>query len=91
MEIPKIINRTDLHPYVGWGALFGMVIAFDLINKRTLTEGFRNALEKPISATLALGATAVTASHLVNALPSKIDPFQLIGKTAEWLSHEKEN
>lgn len=61
-----------------WIALGIGVAAFDVLapDGETLSEGVDRALEhSPTRRVLALGGIAVTAAHLANLLPQKIDPF----------------
>lgn len=58
-----------------WVAIGASVLAYDLLcpEGQTLSEGVDKALEKhPVATTLAIG---VTALHLLNRLPAKLDPF----------------
>jgi hypothetical protein len=57
----------------GWGALAAGVIAFDLLNEETLSESVDKALER--HRLLTMTAIGITALHLANLLPEKIDPF----------------
>lgn len=46
----------------------------------TLSEGVDRALETRIGRVVALGAIAITASHLANLLPQSVDPYHRITK-----------
>lgn len=76
----------DVHPVVGWVGAFAVVAAFDLLNKRTMTEGFRSTLEKPHTAAMSLLALGATAMHLVDAIPPQIDVYHQIGNLYEKLT-----
>lgn len=68
--------RTDAHPAVGWLTIAGVVLAFDVLNTRSLTSyalGHRRA-------TIAVGG--VVLGHLVGVLPERIDPF---ARLARWV------
>lgn len=61
-----------------WGVLIGGVVAYDVLSPRgeTLSEGIDGALEHSLYRRAAvISAIAVTALHLSNALPEKVDPF----------------
>lgn len=59
-----------------WGALVGGVVAYDLFAPQgeTLSEGVDRALESRFKY-VAMGAIAVTAAHLINAIPEQLDPI----------------
>ena len=66
---------------IAWGTLVGGVALYDILcpAEETMSEGVDRLLERPIGRFLALGAIAITATHLANVLPERIDPFhQLI-------------
>lgn len=60
-----------------WLALGAGVAAWDILCPpgETLSEGVDRALEHPVYRAVALGGIAVTAAHLANLLPDRIDPF----------------
>lgn len=61
-----------------WGVLVAGVAAYDVLSPRgeTLSEGIDGALEgSPYKRAATLGAIAITALHLSNALPERYDPF----------------
>lgn len=64
-----------------WAAIGAGVMAYELMcpNGETLSEGVDRALEEHRWLTTA--AIGITALHLVNALPEKIDPFSRALKT----------
>ena len=59
-----------------WAALGIGVAAYDVLSPKgeTLSEGIDSALESRYRA-LVIGSVALTACHLLNVLPEKIDPF----------------
>lgn len=60
---------------VAWGVILGGVACYDLLAPagHTLSEACDRAIEKhPV---MTLGAIAVTAAHLSNIIPKKIDPI----------------
>lgn len=62
---------------LAWGALTAGVVAYDVLCPpgETLSEGVDRALELERGRVLALGAIAITAAHLANLLPERVDPF----------------
>ncbi|WP_440220940.1 DUF7427 family protein [Dietzia sp. MNB45] len=58
-----------------WGVLAGGVLAYDLLspNGETLSERCDDWIESHRAATYA--AIGVTALHLANLLPQRVDPF----------------
>lgn len=60
-----------------WGVLVGGVIAYDMLCPpgQTLSEGVDRAMETRLGRAASIGAIAVTALHLVNAIPQKYDPI----------------
>lgn len=60
-----------------WIGLGVYVAAYDALspNGETLSEGMDRALEHPTWRYMAIGATALTAAHLLNLLPERADPF----------------
>ena len=63
-----------------WLALGAGVAAYEIAcpSGETLSEGVDRMIEKhPI---LTLGTIAITAAHLMNLLPEKIDPFHRLTK-----------
>lgn len=62
---------------VAWCGLAAGVAAYDAFcpPNETLSEGVDRALERRTGKVLALGAIAVTAAHLANLLPERVDPF----------------
>lgn len=62
---------------VAWGTIAAGVAAYDVFcpQGETLSEGVDRALERPYGKVIALGAIAVTAAHLANLLPERVDPF----------------
>lgn len=66
---------------LAWAALFGGVALYDLViapEGETMSDGFWDSLERPVGKYLAAGALAVTAAHLMEALPDRIDPFKRV-------------
>src|SRR5688572_22119396 len=67
---------TEMRPATrAWGALIGGVALYDLTCPKgeTLSEGVDRSLEASKLATTA--AVGITALHLLNILPERIDPF----------------
>lgn len=66
-----------LNAKAGWMALGIGVAAYEIAcpTGETLSEGVDRALERPLGRVLALGGIAITAAHLANLLPEKLDPF----------------
>jgi len=63
----------------GWLAIGGFVLAWDVLAPETLSHGVDRALEhSPVGRAAALGGIAITAAHLANLLPERIDPFTRI-------------
>ena len=62
---------------VAWGVLAGGVAAYDYFcpTGETLSERMDDWIDSPKTKAVALGAVAVTALHLANYLPQRIDPF----------------
>lgn len=60
-----------------WGVLGLGVVSYDVLCPpgETLSEGLDNGLEHPIFKFLLIGAIGTTALHLMNVLPSHLDPF----------------
>lgn len=69
--------REQLNARNGWIGLGLGVAAYEIACPKgeTLSEGVDRALEQPLSRVLALGGIAITAAHLANVLPQKVDPF----------------
>ena len=67
---------------IAWGALIGGVALYDYLapDGETLSEGVDRALEHKTGRFLAVGAIAITASHLLNILPQKYDPIHNLPK-----------
>lgn len=69
------MNRERLTAKGAWAAIGLGVLAYELgcPAGQTLSEGIDQALEThPLLIKLAVG---VTALHLINALPERVDPF----------------
>lgn len=63
-----------------WALLLGGAICYDLVARenQTLSEACDRAIERhPV---MTLGAIAITAGHLANVLPERIDPIHQIHK-----------
>lgn len=74
------MERNESHAGTyGWVALAAGVAAFDYLAPETLSHAVDRALERPYGRIAAIGAIAVTSAHLLNLIPSKYDPFCLIG------------
>lgn len=60
-----------------WAALGAGVLAYEILCPpgETLSEGVDRALEHPLGRVAALGGIALTAAHLANLLPKKLDPL----------------
>ena len=72
--IKPIFDRLETREKA-WLALAGGVILYDALcpEGQTLSEGVDHFLEKhPV---MTLGAIAITAGHLSNLIPEKIDPI----------------
>lgn len=67
---------------VAWCGLAAGVAAYDILCPpgETMSEGVDRLLEHPHKRIAALGAIAITAAHLANILPEKIDPFHHLTK-----------
>lgn len=67
---------------IAWCALAAGVTAYDLLCPpgETLSEGVDRALEHPHKKIVTLGAIAVTAAHLANVLPQRVDPYHQLTK-----------
>jgi hypothetical protein len=66
--------RPSTKAWIGLGAY---VAAYDILAPKgeTLSEGVDRALEHDTCRYVTLGGIALTALHLSNLLPQKIDPF----------------
>lgn len=61
---------------VGWALLAAGVAMWDLTQKESLSHAFARTEQNPVARTLALGALAVTAAHLIgDIIPREYDPF----------------
>lgn len=62
---------------VAWGVLAAGVAAYDIMSPpgETLSERMDSWLDSPRSKAMAIGTVAVTAAHLLNILPERVDPF----------------
>lgn len=60
-----------------WIGLAAGVTTYDIFCPKgeTLSERVDDWLEHPVHRVIALGAIGVTAAHLANILPDRIDPF----------------
>jgi hypothetical protein len=71
---------------IAWGTLIGGVAAYDILapSGETLSERVDTTLEGQWRY-LALGSIAITAAHLANVLPERIDPLhQLSYVVRQW-------
>lgn len=68
--------RPELTAKRMWGAIGASVLAYELAcpENELLSEGVDRALDSRYSTVVRVGV-AVTALHLVNLLPERIDPF----------------
>lgn len=64
-----MMPKTDLHPAAGWLVIAGVVLVFDLLNRRSLTSYAR---AHPVGTWLVGG---VVSAHLLDHLPPRLDPF----------------
>ena len=63
---------------LAWGAMTAGIIAYECLcpEGELMTEGFRDAMRKNKLARIALtGAAFITAGHLTELLPERLDPF----------------
>lgn len=68
---------------LGWAAVGGAVLAFELISPETMSEAVDRALGRsPWLTRLAIG---VVALHLLNLLPPQIDPLHQITNLRRFL------
>lgn len=60
-----------------WVGLAAGILTYDVLcpDGETLSEGVDRALAHPIGRIATVGAIAVTGAHLLNVLPTKIDPL----------------
>lgn len=67
---------------VAWGVLGLGVLGYDVLSPpgETLSEGVDRALEHERGRWIALGGIAVTAAHLANLIPERVDPFHHLTK-----------
>jgi hypothetical protein len=56
----------------GWLGIAVGVAAFDALSPETLSHSFQRAPRA-----VRLGAIAITAAHLLDALPRRVDPFYM--------------
>lgn len=63
---------------VGWALLVGGVFLFDKLAEESLTHAFQRGIHNSQSRPFVLGALAVTACHLLDVIPERYDPFNLI-------------
>lgn len=61
----------------GWGCIAAFTVAFDVLAEQTLSDAYKNAREHENSLIRAatIGGLAVTAFHLLDVIPEKVDPF----------------
>lgn len=71
-------HRKEHAGSYGWALLGAGVLAWDVFAPQTLSSAYDRYLEHPVKRVLAVGAVAVTASHLLNLLPEQYDPIQII-------------
>lgn len=67
---------------LAWGAILGSAAIYEAIapEGELLSEAVDRALERPYGRYLAYGAIGVTALHLANLLPERIDPYHIVGE-----------
>lgn len=76
--------QPELTAKRAWTAIGVGVLAYEMVapEGELLSEGVDRALEHDIGRYLTVGAVAVTACHLLNLLPEKLDPIhQVANKT----------
>jgi hypothetical protein len=71
--------------HLGWAALAGSVLAWDVVAPESLSHAFARGLENRYTRPLVIGAWAVTTAHLFRRLPEKADPFLLTINTCRKL------
>jgi hypothetical protein len=54
------------------------VFLFDKLAEESLTHAFQRGIHNSQSRPFVLGALAVTACHLLDVIPERYDPFNLI-------------
>jgi hypothetical protein len=63
---------------IGWACIGAFVLAWDILAPESLTHAFSRGVENPHTRPFVLGALAVTAAHLVDAIPHRYDPFYAV-------------
>lgn len=65
-----------------WFAIAAGVAVYDALCPKgeQLSERFDEWLEKPSTRVIAMGTTALTALHLTNMLPERLDPIHHLAK-----------
>lgn len=69
-------NETNIGS-VGWALLAGGVFLWDKLAEESLTHAFQRGIHNSQSRAFCVGALAVTAAHLLDVIPHKVDPFYL--------------
>lgn len=67
---------------IAWGVLAAGVAAYEIRcpEGETLSEGVDRALENKKFKSIVVGGIAVTALHLCNVLPERLDPYHQLFK-----------
>ncbi len=67
---------------IAWGILGAGVLAYEYFcpSGETLSEGLDDIAEHPVRKYFLQAAIGVTALHLTNLLPDKVDPIHQVGK-----------
>jgi hypothetical protein len=61
---------------LGWVALAGGVLVWDLTAGETLTSAFRRSHDSPVSLVVVTAAWTLLTAHLFSLIPPRLDPMQ---------------
>lgn len=77
-EVLDVVEQIDSRiGTLGWLAIAGGVLAFDLIADETLTHAYRRGIENPRTRPAVLAGTGYVVAHLTGILPRRLDAFYL--------------
>jgi hypothetical protein len=64
----------------GWVAVGVAVITAELLDKRTMSEAFQEAVRHPVYGPVIFTSWAILTAHLFGAIPQRYDPIHLFWK-----------
>lgn len=71
----ETLEATRHSARLGWGMMAGLVVGWDILAKKTLSEEYSDALNRhPLAVR---GLTRLTVAHLEGRIPEAIDPFKI--------------